>query len=42
VGSVEDQVTVFVRGDYYGVALLAFGFDSFPQTGQAVFVVGFM
>ena len=42
VGSVEDQVTVFVPGDYYGVVLLAFGFHSFPQTGQAVFVVGFM
>jgi hypothetical protein len=42
VGPVEDEVTVFVRGDYYGVALLTFGFDAFPQTDQAVFVVGFM
>jgi len=42
VGAVEDEVTVFVRRDYYGVALLAFGFDSFPQTDQTVFVVGFV
>ena len=26
VGAVEDEVAVLVRGDYYGVALLAFGF----------------
>jgi hypothetical protein len=42
VGAVEDEVTVFVRRDYYGVALLAFGFDSFPQTDQTVFIVGFV
>jgi len=42
VGAVEDEVTVLVRGDYYGVALLPFGFHALSQTGQAVFVVGFM
>ena len=42
MGPVEDEVTVFVRGDYYGVALFALGFDAFPQTGQAAFVVGFV
>ena len=42
VGAVEDEVTIFVRGDYYGVALLTFGFDTPPQTGQAVFFVGFV
>jgi hypothetical protein len=42
VGAVEDEVTIFVRGDYYGVALLTFGFDASPQTGQAVFIVGFV
>ena len=42
VGAVEDEVTVFVRGDYYGVSLLAFGFHALPQTGQAVFIVGFV
>ena len=42
VGPVEDEVAVLVRGDYYGVALFTFGFDAFPQTGQAVFVVGFV
>ena len=42
VGPVEDEVTVFVRGDYYRVALLTFGFDAFPQTDQTIFVVGFM
>ena len=42
VGAVEDEVTIFVRGDYYGVALLTFGFDASPQTGQAVLIVGFM
>ena len=26
VGAVEDEVAVLVRGDYYGVALLSFGF----------------
>ena len=31
-----------MRGDYYGVALLPFGLDTPPQTGQAVFVVGFV
>jgi hypothetical protein len=31
-----------VRGDYYGVALLPFGLDASPQTGQAVFIVGFV
>jgi hypothetical protein len=40
VGAVEDEVTIFVRGDYYWVALLPFGFDAPPQTGQAVFIVG--
>ena len=42
VGAVEDEVTVFVRGDYYGVSLFAFGFHALPQTGQAVFIVGFV
>jgi hypothetical protein len=42
VGTVENEVTVYVRRDYYGVVLLTFGFDAFPQTDQAVFVVGFM
>jgi hypothetical protein len=42
VGSVEDQVAVLVRGDYYGVALFTFGFDALPQTGQAVFIVSFV
>jgi len=42
VGAVEDEVTVFVRGDYNGVALLTFGFDASPQTGQAILVVGFV
>jgi len=42
VGTVEDEVTVFVRGDYYGVALLPLGFDASPQTGQTVFIVGFV
>jgi len=40
VGAVEDEVTIFVRGDYYRVALLPFGLDAPPQTGQAVFIVG--
>ena len=31
-----------MRGDYYGVALLPFGLDASPQTGQAVFIVGFV
>jgi len=38
VGTVEYEVTVFVRGDYYRVALLPFGFDAIPQTDQAIFV----
>ncbi|MDQ3436745.1 MAG: hypothetical protein M3491_05310, partial [Actinomycetota bacterium] len=42
VGAVEDEVTIFVRGDYHGVALLTFGFDTPPQTSQAVFIVGFV
>jgi hypothetical protein len=42
VGPVEDEVPILVRGDYYGVVLLTFGFDSFPQTDQAVFIVGFV
>jgi hypothetical protein len=42
VSAVEDEVTVFVRGDYYGVALLTFGFEASPQTDQAVFIVGFV
>ena len=40
MGSVEDEITLFVRGDYYGVALLPFCIDAPPQTGQAVFIVG--
>jgi hypothetical protein len=39
VGTVEDEVAILVRGDYDGVALLAFGLDSSPQTRQAVFVM---
>jgi hypothetical protein len=42
VGAVEDEATIFVWGDYYGVALLTLGFDASPQTGQAVFIVGFV
>jgi hypothetical protein len=42
VGPVKDEVAVFVRGDYYGVALFIFDFDAFPQTGQTVFVMGFV
>ena len=42
VGTVEDEVAVFVRGDYYGVALLPFGFDAPAQAGQEVFIVGLM
>jgi hypothetical protein len=42
VGAVEDEVTVFVRGDYYGVALLTLSFDALPQAVQAVFIVGLM
>jgi len=42
VGTVEDEVTIFVRRDYDGVALLPFGFDAPPKTGQAVFIVGFV
>ena len=42
MGPVEDEVPILVRGDYYGVALFTFGFDSLPQTDQAVFIVGFV
>jgi hypothetical protein len=42
VGAVEDEVTVFVRGDYYRVALLTLFLDATAQTGQAVFIVGLM
>jgi hypothetical protein len=42
VGAVEDEVTVFVRGDYYGVALLTLSFDAPPQAVQAVVIVGLM
>jgi hypothetical protein len=40
VRAVEDEVTILMRGDYYGVTLLPFGLHATPQTGQAVFVVG--
>ncbi len=40
--AVEDEVTIFVRGDYYGVALVPLGLDAPPQTGQAVLIVGFV
>ena len=39
VGAVENEVAVLVRGDYYGVSLLAFRFHAFSQAGQPVFVV---
>jgi hypothetical protein len=42
VCAVEDEVTIFVRGDYYGVALVPLGLDAPPQTGQAVLIVGFV
>jgi hypothetical protein len=42
VGAVEDEVTILVRGDYYRVALLPFGFDASPQAGKTTFIVGFV
>jgi hypothetical protein len=42
VGPIEDEVAILVWGDYYRVALFTFGFDAFPQTGQAAFVMGFV
>jgi hypothetical protein len=42
VGAVEDEVTVFVRGDYYGVALLTLCFDAPAQAVQPIFIVGLM
>ena len=42
MGPIEDEVAILVWGDYYRVALFTFGFDAFPQTGQAAFVMGFV
>jgi len=42
VGAVEDEVTILVRADNYGIALLPFGFDAPPQAVQPVFIVGFV
>jgi hypothetical protein len=42
VGPIEYEVAILVRGDYYRVALLAFGFDAAPQSSQTIFIVGFM
>ena len=42
MGAVEDEVTILVPGDYYGVALLPFRFHTFSQKDQTVFIVSFV